>query len=176
MRVLESERLLIKPVEKEDLQYLLELRWDASVMNFLIHEPLSMADQERWFDRLDNRNCPCCIYMKSENGPERAGTVGLYDISTRHQRGTWRIRIDAAQQGKGVATEATTMMLDYGFNTLNLHKIISDSFKDNQAIVKLSLKLGLTQEGLLREHYYHQGKHRDAIQFGMLKEQFNSKP
>ena len=60
-------------------------------------------------------------------------------------------------------------------HNLNLYKIISDSFADNAAIVNLTLKLGFKQEGLLVGHYFHKGEFRDAIQFGILRKDFNLK-
>jgi diamine N-acetyltransferase len=176
MRVLESKRLLIKPIEEEDLQYLLELRWEQSIMNYLIHEPLSLANQKKWFSSLSSKDIPFLIWLKSDNNKyHRAGTVGLYNINTRHQRAIWRVRLDPLYQGKGIAYEAVNLVLDYGFNTLNINKIISDSFADNQAIVNLSQKLGFKKEGLLKKHYFHKGEFRDAIQFGLLREDFNKK-
>lgn len=53
-----------------------------------------------------------------------------------------RIRIDPTKQGKGYVKESINLFLDYGFNTLNLNKIIFDSFAHNDAIVSLTLKLG----------------------------------
>lgn len=173
MRILESERLVLKPVEESDLQYLLDLRWELSVMEYLIHEPLSLADQLKWYKNLTNKDLPLCIFIKTEDSQlNRAGTVGLYDINRRHQRAVFRIRIDPNEQRKGIAYEAANMVLDYGFNTLNINKVTSDTFADNEAVIKLNLKIGLRKEGLLYKHYYHKGEFRDAIVFGLLKEEF----
>lgn len=170
MRILESERLVIKPVERDDLQYLLELRWDASIMSHLIHSPLSLRNQVNWFEGLNNqKDIACVIFFKAEGNINRCGTVGLYNINQLHRRGTWRLRIDPKFQGKGIGSESTRMIIEYGFNTLNLNKIISDSFVENDAIVKLSLKLGFKNEGCLKEHYYQNGKYRDVYQFGITK-------
>jgi diamine N-acetyltransferase len=170
MRVLESERIVIKPVEQDDLQYLLELRWDESIMSQLVHNPISMKNQVKWFEGLDNqKNVACVIFFKEGDKISRCGTVGLYNINQLHRRGTWRLRIDPEFQGKGIGSESTRMIIEYGFNTLNLNKIISDSFVENQAIVKLSLKLGFNNEGCLKEHYYQNGKYRDVYQFGITK-------
>ena len=173
MRVLETERLILKPVEAEDLKYLLNLRWDQEVMNYLVHDPISFKNQTDWFNSLNKKDLALSIFLKEDTALRIIGTVGLYEINTRHQRGIWRIRLDPAQQGKGYATEAIKLILDYGFNTLNLNKITSDSFADNEAIVKLTLKMGFKQEGLLIGHYFHKGKFRDAIQFGLLRKDFN---
>ena len=173
MRILETERLLLKPVEADDLKYLLNLRWNSEVMDYLIHDPISYKNQIDWFNNLSKKDLAMSIFLKEETELRIIGTIGLYEINTRHQRAIWRIRLDPERQGKGYATEAIRLILDYGFNTLNLNKITSDSFADNEAIVNLTLKLGFKQEGLLFGHYYHKGKFRDAIQFGLLREDFN---
>ena len=84
------------------------------------------------------------------------------------------IRLDPTRQGKGYAKESINLLLDYGFNTLNLNKIISDSFADNEAIVNLTLKLGFKKEGLLEGHYFHKGEFRNVFQFGLLRKDFNA--
>jgi RimJ/RimL family protein N-acetyltransferase len=177
MRILETERLLLKPVEQEDLPFLLNLRWDKDIMDFLIHDPISLKSQQTWFDNIHKTSdLVLSIFFKGDDISEQklAGTVGLYNINMRHQRATWRVRISSDFQGKGIAFEAVNLVLDYGFNTLNIQKIISDSFADNTAIIKLSEKLGFSQEGLLRSHYFHKGCFRDAISFGLLREEFNA--
>ena len=45
MRILESDILLIKPVEEADLEELVNVRWDADVMEHLRHEPIGMQHQ-----------------------------------------------------------------------------------------------------------------------------------
>ena len=175
MRILESERILLKPIELEDLNFLLNLRWEQEVMNYLIHDPISFKNQLDWFNNIKKTDVALSIFLKEDNDLKIIGTIGLYEINDRHQRAIWRIRLDSSQQGKGYATEAINLLLDYGFNTLNLNKIISDSFADNTAIVNLTLKLGFKQEGLLVGHYFHKGEFRDAIQFGLLRKDFNHK-
>jgi diamine N-acetyltransferase len=173
MRILETQRLILKPIEVEDLNFLLNLKWQKEVMNYLIHDPISSKNQLDWFNSIKKTDLALSIFIKQDNELRIIGTIGLYEINTRHQRAIWRIRLDPTQQGKGYATEAINLILDYGFNTLNLNKIISDSFADNEAIVNLTLKLGFKQEGLLVGHYFHKGEFRDAIQFGLLRKDFN---
>jgi len=175
MRILETQRLLLKPIEVEDLKFLLNLRWEQEVMNYLIHDPISLKNQTDWFNNIKKTDLALSIFVKEDNDLKIIGTVGLYEMNARHQRAIWRIRLDPSHQGKGYATEAINLILDYGFNTLNLNKIISDSFADNAAIVNLTLKLGFKQEGLLVGHYFHNGEFRDAIQFGFLRKDFNLK-
>lgn len=177
MRVLESSRLVLKPVERADLPALLELRWDSAVMVQLLHDPISLESQTAWFERIrESGDVVVSIFVKGDDAQlALAGTTGLFDIDRRHQRATWRLRISPAYQGQGIAFEASKMIFDYGFNTLNLQRIVSDSFADNARIVKLSEKLGMKAEGQLRRHYFHQGQFRDAISFGILRDEFDEK-
>lgn len=175
MRILETTRLILKPIEVEDLKFLLNLRWEKEVMDYLIHDPISFKNQMDWFNNIKKTDLALSIFVKEDHELKLIGTIGLYEMNARHQRAIWRIRLDPTEQGKGYATEAINLMLDYGFNTLNLNKIISDSFADNAAIVNLTLKLGFKKEGLLEGHYFHKGEFRDAFQFGLLRDDFNNK-
>ena len=172
MRYLESERLLLKPIEEEDVYKLLELRWDKDIMQYLVHEPISKQQQLEWFKRLTGKDLALSVFTKNEAETELIGTIGLYNINRTHQLATWRLRLSPAAQGKGIGYESTHMMLEYGFNTLNIRKVRSTSFAENTAIVKLSHKLGFEKEGLLRNHYYNNGEFRDVIVFGLLKSDF----
>lgn len=175
MRLLESDRLILKMVEEKDLEYLLDLRWDKSISEYIIHDPISFQDQTDWYKRLNKNNLAFSIFFKKDNGEkEIIGTVGLFNINYRHQRAAIRARIDPAFQRKGIATESMHMMMDYGFNVLNLNKITADSFCENKAIVDLITKMGFTKEGVLEKHFFHDGKFRDAYQLGFLREVYNS--
>ena len=176
MRYLESERLLIKPVEEEDIYQLLEFRWDKDIMKYLIHDPISKQQQLEWFRNLSKKDLVLSIFLKGEEGLELVGTIGLYNINWVHRLATWRIRLSPVVQGKGIGYEASSMVLEYGFKTLNLHKMQSSSFADNKAIVKLLQKLGCKEEGLLKSHFYNDGEYLDVILFGLHKSDFlNSK-
>lgn len=177
MRILESERLIMKPVEPADLPYLMEQRWDAALTDHIIHNPISSYDQQQWYERIcRNGDVVLSIFFKRPEGePELLGAVGLYNINMRHQLATVKtMRIPAKYQGLGIASEALGMLIEYGFNTLNLHKITCDTFADNLGTIKHLEKVGLKQEGRLRKHYFHQGEYKDALIYSILREEFST--
>jgi diamine N-acetyltransferase len=171
MRFLESERLLLKPIEEEDLLDLLELRWDKN-MQYLMHDPISKNKQKEWYRGLSNTDIPLTIWLKSSNEQKFIGTIGLYGINWRHQLATWRIRLSPSVWGMGMAYESSCLLIEYAFNTLNLRKLCSTSFSENKAVVSLLHKLGGKEEGLLRQHFYLNGEYRDVITWGILKSDF----
>ena len=174
MRVLETDRILLKPVEVEDWNYFLNLWREGEVMRPLVHDPLSVKNQNGWLDSSTKSDLALSVFTK-DSDPKNIGAIALFGMNSRHQRAILRIRLDPSQQGKGYAKEATNLLLDYGFNILNLNKIISDSFADDFAILNLLTKLGFVQEGSLVQHYFQGGEFRNAIQCGLLRKDFNSK-
>jgi diamine N-acetyltransferase len=175
MRYLESSKLLLKPIEEEDILRLLELRWEKDTMQYLVHEPISKNKQFEWYKGLSDTDVALTIFLKNDNKTELVGTIGLYGINWRHQLANWRIRLSPSVWGKGIAYESSNMLMDYAFNTLNLRKICSTSFADNKAVVKLLHKLGGKEEGLLRQHFYLNGEFRDIISWGILKSDYLSR-
>ena len=72
----------------------------------------------------------------------------------------------------GLAYEASKMLIEYGFYTLNLNKITSDIFPDNEGIIRVLAKLGFTEEGRLKDHYFHQGQFKDVVIYSLLRKDY----
>ncbi len=70
--------------------------------------------------------------------------------------------------GKGVMQEAGKIMIEHGFNVLNLHRIYCGTSAENLGMQKLANKLGFTQEGVRKEALFKNGKYIDIIEFGKL--------
>ncbi|MBM3326432.1 MAG: GNAT family N-acetyltransferase [Calditrichaeota bacterium] len=173
MRLLESERLMLKPIEEEDIYVLLEIRWDWDVMFFSLHEPISRREQLEWYRSLSSKkDLALSVFLKTEQGLKLVGTIGLYDINPRHQRATFRMRLSKESQGLGIGFEAGRMLMEYGFNVLNLRKICGDQFAVNKAAVTFCRRMGFVEEGVLRKHFYQNGEFRDVSFVGLLKEDF----
>ena len=113
-----------------------------------------------------------CIFEKEGENKNLIGLATLNNIDTLHQRVSWGLKLKTNLQGKGVGQEVSLILLNYGFATLNMQKIYGDILFDNIANRKMCQKLGVTEEGVLRNHYYQNGKFRDVVLVGILKEEF----
>ncbi|MBU0713479.1 GNAT family N-acetyltransferase [bacterium] len=80
--------------------------------------------------------------------------------------------LDKSKWSQGLGTEATQLMVEYGFNTLNLHRIQLHVFIDNRAAIHIYEKIGFKKEGVLREAMYHHGKYCDFLVMGCLKSEW----
>lgn len=76
--------------------------------------------------------------------------------------------IHADHWGHGYATDAARALIDFGFQTLGLHRITAAVGPDNRASVVVLKRLGFTQEGRLRDHVFTNGAWRDSLLYSLL--------
>jgi RimJ/RimL family protein N-acetyltransferase len=81
--------------------------------------------------------------------------------------------VDKNQWGNGYATEMIKALVDFGFRELELHRIYANCDADNAASRRVLEKVGMTQEGLLREHCLRSYGWADVCMYGILRSESN---
>lgn len=71
--------------------------------------------------------------------------------------------------GKGYATEAAQLIIDFGFNELNLNRIWAPIMSKNKASCKVMEKVGMSYEGTLKQDILRWGQYEDVDIYGLLK-------
>ena len=74
--------------------------------------------------------------------------------------------------GQGYATEATSVVLKFAFERLNLHKVYLTVDADNLGAIRSYEKSGFKKDGILRDEVYNNGQHVDRIMISILKHEF----
>lgn len=80
-----------------------------------------------------------------------------------------------AYQGKGLAFEATCLVLDYLFTELDLHRVIAIADCENERSVALLKRLGMRQEGHFIQNIWFKGKWGDEYLYAILKDEWLSR-
>lgn len=106
-------------------------------------------------------------YLAIANGDDLL--VGFVRIGLgAHHSGELGYAVRADDWAKGYATEAATLMLDFGFGTLGLHRIQAACGPDNRPSQRMLAKLGFTPEGRIRDHVFTNGAWRDSLLYSIL--------
>ncbi len=71
------------------------------------------------------------------------------------------------QQGHGYMREALTMIVDFGFRKLKLHRFNAACLPDNERSRRLLLRLGFTEEGFAARYVQIDGRWQDHRLFGL---------
>jgi [ribosomal protein S5]-alanine N-acetyltransferase len=102
------------------------------------------------------------------------GAISLM-IKREHRRaelGYW-IALDCWK--RGYATEAGQRLIDFGFDTLGLHRIEARHFLRNPASGRVMEKLGMTKEGVEREHIIKWGRYESLAVYSILESEWSAR-
>ena len=99
---------------------------------------------------------------------ELVGHVALWGADVRNRCATFAIVIAPQHQSQGLGTEATRLMMNYGFNELGLHRIELQVSADNTRGVAAYQRAGFAQEGLLRSKLFYGGQFHDQVVMAAL--------
>ncbi len=79
---------------------------------------------------------------------------------------------DNENWGKGYGSDATELMVEYGFDILNLNRIQLHVFAENIRGINAYEKAGFLREGLLRQAMYHNDRYCDFYIMAILREDY----
>jgi RimJ/RimL family protein N-acetyltransferase len=108
-------------------------------------------------------------------GPDLFGTCTLFHLDLVHRRGEIGYALAQRSWGKGLAKDAVTTVIEFAFETLDLHRIEADVDPRNARSLALLERLGFRREGCLRERYLVNGEIQDALLLGLLRPEWNAK-
>lgn len=101
------------------------------------------------------------------------GSVSLENINHINRSAILGIFIGEKEgRDRGIGTEAINLILEYGFNYLNLNSIKLDVMEFNSRAIACYKKCGFKEMGRRRQCNYINGKYYDTIHMDILKEEF----
>lgn len=174
--MIETPRTYLRALEPSDLPQRTQWLNDPIVREtLLLRFPVSLAETLRWFDGViaDESRKDFIIALKENNLP--IGFAGYVQIDWLHRKAEPFIAIgDPEQWGKGIGTEVVRRLLDYGFNELGLNRQFGYMLDTNPGALKMDLRAGFRQEGVLKGDVLIHGQFHDRIMLGITREDFNS--
>jgi RimJ/RimL family protein N-acetyltransferase len=102
---------------------------------------------------------------------EFVGTISLHKIDWIARRAEMGYMIGNKRfWGKGVASEAISLVTDYGINRLGLNKIVAGVVEGNNGSVRVLEKNGYKKYATEYQEYWLEGKFLDSHKFFILAE------
>lgn len=170
--ILETERLILRRVLPSDVKEMFELRSNPETMKY-IPRPLvtnydeALAHIKMMEDKIEtNEGINWAITIKGDD--KMLGVIGHYRIKPEHYRAEVGYMILPEYHGKGITTEAVQCVVDYGFNTMQLHSIEGVIDPENDASQRVLQKCGFVKEAHFKENEFYDGKFIDAVVYSKL--------
>jgi len=172
--VIYGKRVRLRAVERSDLPKFHDWLNDPQVTEGLsIYLPLSMMDEEKWFDKAmqaEPEQRPLAIEIREDQAWQQVGNASLFNLEWTSRCAELGIFIgDKSRWDQGYGTEALELILQHGFNTLNLNRIYLRVYATNPRAKRSYEKAGFVLEGTLRQAVYRHGKYVDIYMMSVLR-------
>jgi RimJ/RimL family protein N-acetyltransferase len=174
-----TERLVVRPVTKDDLEAMWRIRRQESVGRWM-----GSASQD--FD----------AFAEFISAPERMGVTFVIEHDgrligdlmlapespwsqvevaerARHVQAEIGWCLDPAFEGHGYATEAVAELVRVGFEELGLRRLVAHCFAANEPSWRLMERLGMRREAhTVKESLHRNGEWMDGFSYALLAEEW----
>lgn len=172
--MLREMRIKIRKFEKKDIPKKVEWINNPDNNKYLHYEiPICLENTEKWFDSHLGDNTRFDAIIEADG--IAVGTIGLLNIDSKNKKAEYYIAMgETDYKGKGVALEASRLIIKYGFEECGLNRIYLYTEIDNKAAQRLFEKSGFCKEGLLKQDILSHGEFVDRVIYGYLRKDWIS--
>lgn len=175
-----GDQIRFRAIEKEDLPCFVRWLNDPEVRQGLcMRYPLSFAEEEEWFAKMIKRppqERPMAIEIQPESDKDTwvfVGNCGFFDVNWENRSAEIGIHIGEKKYwNKGFGTKAMQLILKYGFESLNLHRLYLRVFETNQRAIRSYQKAGFITEGKMRQAHFMNGTYIDVLLMSILQQEW----
>lgn len=169
--MIEGKFVHLRSLEETDLPTLRDFR-NKNFVRLTTREfrLLNMINQKQWFESLYKSNPPSAIMFGIENKKNKLiGICGLTYIDWKNKHAEISIILSKKNwQRSKEAKNTIELLMQYGFEELNLHRIWSEIFEISLENIRLFEKMKFVKEGKLREKLWRKGEWHDSFIYSKI--------
>lgn len=158
----------IRKFEFNDIE--LKIKWinDPQNNRYLHYDlPLEYEKTVAWYEKNKDRTDRYDAVIQVDG--VAVGLIGLLFIDNKNKKAEYYISMGEQRfKGKGVAKQASKLLIDYAFNTLNLYKLYLYTETENVPAQKLFEALGFQREGVLKNDLLTANGYVDRYIYGLV--------
>jgi diamine N-acetyltransferase len=173
-----GKNVRLRAIEREDIPRFVTWLNDPEVTAGLVMTlPFSLAEEEDWYENMLKRppaEHPLGIEVFDDGQWVHIGNCGYHEID-------WRVR--AAELGimigekrywnRGFGTAVMCLLVDHGFKTLNMNRVMLQVYDTNPRAVRCYEKVGFIHEGRKRQGMYKDGRYCDILIMSILRSEWS---
>ena len=177
--MIEGKRVRLRSFELSDVDEIMK-HWNNIELRNLVGSadrgPASINDEEEWIKetwKQRRERAAFTFAIETVSDKKLIGGIGLFNFNWPSRSAVFGVSIyDSKNRGKGYGQEATDLMLDFAFRTLNLNRVELYTFDFNERAQKCYQRVGFKQVGRRRKARFIDGKYTDDIIMDILSEEW----
>jgi len=172
---MKGKQIYLRILEESDIPQTTKWINDPEISEIMGYLPVkNQYNQQLWFKESATSTSKYIFAICMLDTNKHIGNVGLGNIDYINRHCMFNIFIVPLDlRSKGIGSEVTKLTLDFAFNRLNMNKVYLRTSERFIEANKMYVKLGFVKEGVLRKHYFTNGKYEDKIIYSILNEEFN---
>lgn len=170
---LEGKNIYFKSLSLSEAEQVHSYASDEDVSRFIGWPLMKTLDEtSKYIETMLNRESAgthlyASIVLKSTE--ENIGTAMIFNFDKEANKAEVGYVFHKNHWGKGYGTECVTLLSNFGFEVLNLHKLHGTVVDANIGSARILERNGFKLEGRLRDHFFIEDKYYDALLFGKIK-------
>jgi RimJ/RimL family protein N-acetyltransferase len=169
----EGKLCKLRPMKASDVKVSVDWRNDPAIRDYIqgYRMPVTYEMEQQWLEGFLHNTNPNRVgfAISPLDSDKLLGMVFLNQINWFDRNAKLGTIIgDTANSGKGMGTEASQLICDFGFKMLNLHRIYVEIVASNTASIRMCEKVGFQKEGIIRDAFFSNGMYHDVEIMGLL--------
>ena len=169
--IIKSDNIKLRPISLNDWKELLFLRSNEQVNRFIKRDPcIAQEDAEAFINKIIQKseaNEVCFWSICLPESQKMIGSICLWHFSDDRTEAEVGYDLMPEHQGKGYMSEALKIVLRFGFDEIQLKKILAYTHQDNDPSIAL-----LKAKGFIHEREIEDVDFPDNIVYSIQSEQF----
>lgn len=170
---LETPRLSLRELILSDWQAVHKYASNPEVVKYLPFGPNTIKDTKKFLYRnlghqqtQPREHFILAVTLKDYGELIGSGRISITNVENKE--GSIGYSLNQDFWGHGYATEVAAALINFGFKQLQLHRIYATCDPENLSSARILEKIGMKQEGYLREHYLIRAEWRDSLLYAIL--------
>ncbi len=164
----------LRPLEKSDAAMAIAWLNHPDIRRSVAsYRPLNLTTEEEFITRISQSDRDMAFVIVRREDEQPIGLTGFHQIDAKNRHAAFGITIGEVDQwDKGHGTEATRLMVEYAFLSLNLNRVWLHVYEDNPRGIRAYEKVGFKKEGVLRQDNFRDGRYWDTIVMAILRDEW----
>jgi RimJ/RimL family protein N-acetyltransferase len=168
---LESNKVKLSLLDESDLPLFIEMSTCPQLMK-RIYKPFTVEEAKTaFYERSKPWKFECeqwlCFGIADISTGEKLGNIGLKIVNLEKKMAEVGFMLKTSAQGKGIASEALKLLINYAFCDVKINKLVAYCSTDNVASFQLLERVGFTREDCLKQNTMINNKCVDDYVYGL---------